>query len=197
MPLIYDKLFQKLEKHGYSSSRIRKENILGQRSLTAMRNGTGGIDHSTIERLCSLFDCQPNDLMEYVPDNAKAAKVLLISVLNGAMSIVKDEMNEKLRHVLANTREERRSDEQKRKKIKEQIKNDIENNPALYERYLQIIASSDISPIKRKIALQKYEQDMSLYFQMTIRNLLEKEPVFSRESLENILLGDYSHFGSK
>ena len=172
MPLIYDKLFQKFEKNGYNASRIRKENILGQRSLTAMRNGTGGIDHSTIERLCSLFRCQPNDLMEYVPDNAEAAKVLLISLLNGAMSTVKDERNMTLSSVLADTKETQRREEQKRKKVKEQIKNDIEHNPALYERYLQIV-SSDLSPFERKKALREYEQNMSEFFIKTICNSLE------------------------
>ena len=172
MPLVYDKLFQKLEKHGYNASRIRNENILGQRSLTAMRNGTGGIDHSSIERLCSLFNCQPNDLMEYVPDNTEAAKVLLIKLLNGAMSAVKDERNRTLSYVLADTKETRHIEEQKRKKVKEQIKNDIEHNPALYESYLRIV-SSDLSPLERKKALRDYEQDMSEFFMKAICASLE------------------------
>jgi putative transcriptional regulator len=33
-----------------------------------MKNGTGGIDTRTIERLCAVLDCQPGDIMEYVPD---------------------------------------------------------------------------------------------------------------------------------
>jgi len=171
MPLKYDKLFQKLEKHGYNASRVRKENILGQRSLTAMRNGTGGIDHSTIERLCSLFKCQPNDLMEYVPDNEEAAKVLLISLLNGAMSIIKDDMDRKS---IIIPKEMRRRDEQDRKKAKEQIKNDIENNPDLYEKYLQIV-SSDLSPIERKKALREYENDMVDFFVKKICDLIKWE----------------------
>lgn len=67
MPLIYDKLFELLKNNGYNMTRIRKENILGQRTITAIKHGTGGIDHRTIEKLCSMFNCQPNDLMEYIP----------------------------------------------------------------------------------------------------------------------------------
>jgi len=172
MPLKYDKLFQKLEKHGYNASRVRKENILGQRSLTAMRNGTGGIDHSTIERLCSLFNCQPNDLMEYVPDNAETAKVLLVSVLNRTISTVKEDMNKETSHIFVDSNKPKRDDEPKLKKIKEQIKNDIENNPALYESYLQVL-SSDLSPTEKKRALIKYEVDMGALFLETICNALE------------------------
>jgi len=68
MAIKYDKMFGLLKSNGYNTTRIRQEKILGQRTLTAIRNGTGGIDHRTIDKLCELLDCQPNDLMEYVSD---------------------------------------------------------------------------------------------------------------------------------
>lgn len=40
MPIKYDKLLQLLEKKGYTSYRIRKERIIGQATLTAIKNGT-------------------------------------------------------------------------------------------------------------------------------------------------------------
>ena len=68
----YDKLFALLKENGYSTYRIRKEKILGESVMTKLRNGTGGLDHRTIDKLCKLFNCQPNDIMEYVDDeNAK------------------------------------------------------------------------------------------------------------------------------
>jgi len=66
MPLVYDKLFNLLKEKGYTTYRIRKEGLIGQATLTHLKNGTGGIDYRTIERLCETFNCQPNDLMEYI-----------------------------------------------------------------------------------------------------------------------------------
>ncbi len=62
----YDKLFEKFKENGYTTYRIRKEKIIGQSTLTALKNGTGGLDHKTIDKLCGLFKCQPNDIMEYI-----------------------------------------------------------------------------------------------------------------------------------
>lgn len=68
MPMKYDKLLKLLEEKGYTSYRIRKEKILGQATLTAIKNGTGGLDHRSIARLCEVLQCQPGDIMEYVSD---------------------------------------------------------------------------------------------------------------------------------
>ncbi len=68
MPIKYDKLLALLTEKGYTSYRIRKENIIGQGTLTAIKNGTGGLDHRSIAKLCHILECQPGDLMEYVED---------------------------------------------------------------------------------------------------------------------------------
>ena len=65
MPIVYDKLFALLKAQGYTTYRIRKEKLIGQGTLTAIKNGTGGLDAKTIARLCEVLDCQPGDLMEY------------------------------------------------------------------------------------------------------------------------------------
>lgn len=74
MPIKYDKLLKLLEEKGYNSYRIKKENIIGQATLTAIKKGTGGLDHRSIAKLCKFLDCQPGDLMEYVPDNPDELK---------------------------------------------------------------------------------------------------------------------------
>ena len=66
MPVVYTKLFELLKERGFSTYRVRKEKLISQGTLTALRNGTGGLEHKTIERLCQVLDCQPGDLMEYV-----------------------------------------------------------------------------------------------------------------------------------
>ena len=68
MPIKYDKLLRLLEGKGYTSYRIRKEKILGQATLTAIKNGTGGLDHRSISKLCEVLNCQPGDIMEYTSD---------------------------------------------------------------------------------------------------------------------------------
>ena len=68
MPIKYDKLLALLTEKGYTSYRIRKENIIGQGTLTAIKNGTGGLDHRSIAKLCHILECQPGDLMDYVED---------------------------------------------------------------------------------------------------------------------------------
>jgi len=68
MPIKYDKLFVLLKEKGWNTTRIRKESLIGQGTLTNLRNGTGGLDHKTINRLCSVLNCQPGDIMEYVED---------------------------------------------------------------------------------------------------------------------------------
>lgn len=68
MPIKYDKLLALLAEKGYTSYRIRKENIIGQGTLTAIKNGTGGLDHRSIAKLCHVLGCQPGDLMEYIED---------------------------------------------------------------------------------------------------------------------------------
>ena len=65
----YDKLYALLKANGYTTYTVRKENLIGQGTLTAIKNGKGGLDRKTIDKLCKKFNCQPGDLMEYVPDD--------------------------------------------------------------------------------------------------------------------------------
>lgn len=66
MPIKYDKMIALLKEKGYTTYRIRQEKLIGQATMTAVKNGTGGLDAKTIGRLCEALDCQPGDLMEYV-----------------------------------------------------------------------------------------------------------------------------------
>lgn len=68
MPITYDKLFDLLKEKGYTTYKIRQTKLIGQGTLTALKNGTGGLDAKTLGRLCKVLECQPGDLMAYVPD---------------------------------------------------------------------------------------------------------------------------------
>ena len=54
-----------LKEKGYNTNRIRTENILSQSTLQKLREGKG-LAWDNIERLCSLLECQPGDLLEFV-----------------------------------------------------------------------------------------------------------------------------------
>jgi len=71
MSIRYDKLFALLKEKGYSTYRIRKEKLIGQATYTAIKNGTGGLDAKTMDRLCAVLQCQPGDIMEYVEEDAQ------------------------------------------------------------------------------------------------------------------------------
>ena len=64
----YQKLFDKLKEEGWSFYRVRQERLIGQGTLTHLRNQSGGLDSKTLDKICRTFNCQPGDLMEYIPD---------------------------------------------------------------------------------------------------------------------------------
>lgn len=58
-------ILEALKSHGYSTYTLRKDNILSQSTIQKLRDGKG-IAWDNLERLCTLLDCQPGDLIEYV-----------------------------------------------------------------------------------------------------------------------------------
>ena len=69
MPLKYRiDVLEALKDKGYSSTRLRKEKLMGESYMTQLRRGEM-VSWKTIETICKLLDCQPGDLVEYVPDN--------------------------------------------------------------------------------------------------------------------------------
>ena len=74
MPIKYDKLFALLKDRGYTTYKIRKDKLIGQGTLTALKTGKGGLDARTIAKLCEALGCQPGDIMEYAPDEPDSTK---------------------------------------------------------------------------------------------------------------------------
>lgn len=63
-------ILEALKEKGYTTYKLRKENILSQSTLQKLREGKG-LAWENIERLCALLDCQPGDLLEYVKEAAE------------------------------------------------------------------------------------------------------------------------------
>ena len=58
-------ILAELKKKGYSSSRIREEKLIGQSYLQQLRRGEL-VSWKTLDTICSLLECQPGDLVEFV-----------------------------------------------------------------------------------------------------------------------------------
>lgn len=56
-----------LKNNGYTTYRIKKEKILSESTLQKFRHKEG-ISWSNLDTLCSLLQCQPGDLLAYIPD---------------------------------------------------------------------------------------------------------------------------------
>ena len=68
MPIVYSKLIALLKEKGYTTYKIRQDNLISQSAWQKIRTGEGHIDTRTLEKLCAALNCQPGDIMEYVPD---------------------------------------------------------------------------------------------------------------------------------
>lgn len=63
----YD-LLEALKRAGWSSYRIRKKAIFGEKTMQKFREG-GIPSREELNKICKLLDIQPGDLLEYVPDD--------------------------------------------------------------------------------------------------------------------------------
>ena len=58
-------ILAEMKKKGYSSTRIREEKLIGQSYLQQLRRGEL-VSWKTLDTICSLLECQPGDLVEFV-----------------------------------------------------------------------------------------------------------------------------------
>lgn len=63
-----------LKAAGYNTTRIRREALLGQSTLTKLRRGEL-LSWGETGRVCEMLHCQPGDLFVYFPETAEGAKV--------------------------------------------------------------------------------------------------------------------------
>lgn len=62
-------VLNELRNKGYSTYTIRKEKLLSESTVQKLRNGLP-VSWENIETICKLLECQPGDILEYVPDSA-------------------------------------------------------------------------------------------------------------------------------
>ena len=71
MPITYKiNVLEALKKKGFSTYRMRKEKIFGERVIQQLRVGDP-VSWEVLTRLCGLLECQPGDLLQFTPDDAQ------------------------------------------------------------------------------------------------------------------------------
>ena len=69
MPMCYKvDVIAVLKEAGYNTNRIRKEKIMGEAMLQKIRSGQM-VSWATLETICSLLECQPGALSEFVKED--------------------------------------------------------------------------------------------------------------------------------
>lgn len=66
--IVYDKLLELMEIKGLTTYKIRKNKIISESTLQNIREGKR-ITTDAVASLCDALECQPGDILEYVPDN--------------------------------------------------------------------------------------------------------------------------------
>lgn len=72
MPIKYKiDVLAALKSAGYSTYRLRKEKILAESTMQQFRAGEI-VSTENLSRICELLNCQPGDILEYVPGEGAA-----------------------------------------------------------------------------------------------------------------------------
>ena len=58
-------IMEALKNSGYTSYKMRKDKIIGERQLQQIRNGEI-VSNAMLNKLCEFLNCQPGDIIEYV-----------------------------------------------------------------------------------------------------------------------------------
>lgn len=64
-------ILQLLKNAGYSTYKIRKEKIFTESQLQNIRDNKL-LTQDALNKLCKLVNCQPGDILEYIPDSQES-----------------------------------------------------------------------------------------------------------------------------
>lgn len=62
--IVYKQILEQLKNAGWSTYRLQKEKIIPNGVIIRIRAGLP-ITTATVDKICELLDCQPNDIMEH------------------------------------------------------------------------------------------------------------------------------------
>lgn len=61
-------IMEALKDAGYSSTRLRREKLMGESYMSLLRRGEL-VSWATIDTICRLLNCQPGDILEYTNES--------------------------------------------------------------------------------------------------------------------------------
>ena len=64
--LKYKEVLKQLKQNGYSTYYLSKNKIMGNSKIQNIRDNK--VDAKTINQICQLLNCQPGDILVYIPD---------------------------------------------------------------------------------------------------------------------------------
>ena len=67
MPISYNKLFALMEQQGIKKIDLRKKYNINPKTVDSLVKGRS-VTVDTLIELCKILNCQPGDLVEYIPD---------------------------------------------------------------------------------------------------------------------------------
>ena len=63
-------VLETLKESGYTTSRLRKEKLLGENVIQTLRRGDM-VGIIALEKICTLLDMQPGNIIKYVENEKK------------------------------------------------------------------------------------------------------------------------------
>ena len=69
MPVSYEKLRKMFKSRNITSATFRKNHVISQGTWTKI-NRNEDLNISVIANLCAYLNCQPGDILEYIPDES-------------------------------------------------------------------------------------------------------------------------------
>ena len=66
-------IMEELKNNGYTSYKLRKDKIFGEATMTKFRKQEY-INFDNLNMLCELLNCQPGDIIEYIPPGPDAVQ---------------------------------------------------------------------------------------------------------------------------
>ena len=59
-----------LKESGFTTTRLRKDNLLGENAIQSLRRGEM-VGIIALEKICKLLDMQPGNIIKYVEDDER------------------------------------------------------------------------------------------------------------------------------
>lgn len=56
-----------LKEKGYNTTKLRRDKLLAESTIQQLRKGEL-VSWANISRICAMLNCQPGDILEYVPE---------------------------------------------------------------------------------------------------------------------------------